>query len=688
MPLINFRTDFKGLQYGADRPGGGNSGQPFVQFPIEDASTPDQFKRYYEANRTGLDFPVRGGAISTLLDGGTGVISSTIDRERIQKFFKSAPRGTTFIEKQKGLQLTNPRTQVPNSLIFNNQQQQQLGNIFLPVTNVYAPTNTLAQVQTMGTGAHFNRHGNSPTIYEAPQNTYAFIAGAPQNNTATRNRLAILKVTKLLQKPITSGKELANLSLNRTLGADVNLVDKMGISQFRDQIYNYSGGPGSVYGIGFTRVFRYTDTDAIQKSETNPDPRFSVQGVEAVSYSNVALTYQQIATVNDETNSGRLATDPVIVDFRSYLPAGSSPVSDYVNNNIANSSNGVVGLGIGNPGQPRRRVNYITDSTFIGQDQLNMIDPLGDQLFYNPSEQTPWEVQGQNSKDIIKFAFECIDNNNLGQSIALIFRAFIEGQITDNNVAEYNTFRYLGRGENFRTYQGFDRSIGFTFKVFAQSRKELLPMYSKLNQLISQVYPDYSEEYYMMRGNVVRLTIGDYIYRIPGFLENVNVTINNSTTPWEIVLNQYLGEGIPEDDVRELPHMVTVQCNFRPIMDILPRKVSYKNQFVPLIVNKDNYLNPAAINNDLKNQPVGADLVAYQADQAAALEAAKAQDAAAAAAAAATAASNPVGALAASLEAKLSTLPKPAGFGNEPFDAREASLGLAKTLTNLNAFFR
>jgi hypothetical protein len=118
----------------------------------------------------------------------------------------------------------------------------------------------------------------------------------------------------------------------------------------------------------------------------------------------------------------------------------------------------------------------------------------------------------------------------------------------------------------------------------------MLPMYQKLNQLISQVYPDYSPEYNLMRGNVVKLTIGDYIYRMPGFLENVNVTIDNSNTPWEIVLAEF-----DERDVRQLPHMVTVQCTFKPIMDILPRKQDYANPFVPLIVNKDRYLDPILI---------------------------------------------------------------------------------------------
>lgn len=589
MPLINFRTNLTSLRFGADRPGGGDSGQPFVQFPIDDAAAPPIFRAYYEANRTGLDFPVRGGAITTLLDGGTGLISSTIDRERIQKFFGSAPRGTSFIQKQKGLQLSNPRIQVPNALTFTGIAAFE--NVFLPVTNIYEPTNTLAQVQVMGTGAHFNRHGYAPTIYQSPNRTYAYIVGNPDNNTETTNRLAILKVLKLLNNT-------NYLSTSARSGIDPTLVNRMGISPLQNQIYNYQGGPGSVYGVGFTRTSRDTDTRATDLLAKNTRG-FTVNGNPQPSgiskpYSAIALTYQQIAEQGTRTTNPEAPTRAKIQDFRRFTN-NNSPVilwSDYSNYNIANPSKGIngPGLGIGNPGAPITGSKY-TQFQPEGEDLLNMTDPLTDGLIYNPSDRDAWDRVGDNSKDIIRFAFECIDNNDPGFTLPLIFRAFIEGQITDTNRAEYNSFKYLGRGETFMTYQGFERTIGFTFKIAIQSRREMRPLFKKLNQLISQVYPDYSPNYNLMRGNVVRLTIGDYIYRTPGFLENVNVTIDNNNTPWEIVLNAY-DQG--EDDVRQLPHFVTVQCSFKPIMDILPRKVNYDNAFVPLIANKDHYLDPEA----------------------------------------------------------------------------------------------
>ena len=254
MPLINFKTNLTSLRFGMDQPGGGDSGQPFIQAPIETPNTPTEFKDLYTANRTSLDFPIRGGAISSLVNGTYTTKAALVDTERIKKFFASKPQGDAFINKQKGLQLTNPLTQVPNSLQFLGLS---LGNAVIPVTQVYNPQNTLAQVSVQGTGAHFNRQGVSPNIYESVYQTYQYIAGAPQNNTEVTNRLAILKALKL----IGSTNFLISSDPNNGLDIDPTLVDRLGISTIQNQLFNYSGGPGSNYGIGFTRIFRYTNTD-------------------------------------------------------------------------------------------------------------------------------------------------------------------------------------------------------------------------------------------------------------------------------------------------------------------------------------------------------------------------------------------------------------------------------------------
>jgi hypothetical protein len=580
MPLINFKTNFTSLKFGADQPGGGDSGQPFVQSPIDSVTLPVDIQNIYELNRTSLDFPIRGGALKSLDNGTYTTNAALIDANRIKQFFKSAPQGTAFINKQKGLQLTNPLTQVPNSLQFAGVG---LGNAVIPLTWVYNPANTIAQVGVQGNGTHFNRQGVSPNIYESVRQTYQYVVGAPQNNTAETNRLTILKALKL--DAGSNSNFVTNSSPVNGLSIDPALVDRLGISTIQSQLFNYPGGPGSTYGVGFTRIFRATNSQGVAIS-TQP----TGNPITGVAYSSIGLTYTQLA--NQNTVNPASPTVVKLQDFRTQL-AGASPLTpDYKLWNIETR------YGVGNPGAKDTRTFYSTTGNIkntTAVDKVNIINPF----FFSP-ENNPWGIaakRGEQPTDMIKFAFECVSNDvntadqNQGQSVALIFRAFLEGTISDNNQAEYSTFKYLGRGETFRTYQGVDRSISFSFKIFTQTRQEMQPLYKKLNWLMSQVYPDYSTTYNLMRGNVVRVTIGDYIYRMPGFLENVNVTIDNSNTPWEIVLGQYAGADATNDnDVRQLPHMVTVQCSFKPIMDILPRRSKYGDSYVPLIVNGDNYL--------------------------------------------------------------------------------------------------
>jgi hypothetical protein len=131
----------------------------------------------------------------------------------------------------------------------------------------------------------------------------------------------------------------------------------------------------------------------------------------------------------------------------------------------------------------------------------------------------------------------------------------------------------MGRGEEFFTYQGFSRQISFSFKIVAFSRSELKVMYNKLNHLISQVYPDYSENTNVMRAPLVKLTLGDYFYRVPGFIESINVTADNSTS-WEINLEEKLGLD-STSAVQELPHVLEVAISFKPIHNILPKRASF-----------------------------------------------------------------------------------------------------------------
>ena len=505
MPLINLKTTLKSLKFGSDRLGNGWSGQPYEQFPIPDLGNASPTAlAFYNNNRTGLDYPIRGG----LINGQVSLLNGQIDRDRIKKFFNDKPRGSAFLQKQIGLQLSNPKIQTGQSITgfsgLNSLLGESLNTSILENTRIYNNgQNTLTQVLTSGTGTHIPRHGTFPI--DTFSKYYMDIVGSEKLLTGTNlqdtNRLLILAKLKL-EKPF----DIQN----------INTVNRLGISLNNNLLFQYLGGPGSVYGIGSTTIKRSTDTlEAYNLSKNNT---FSM------SYSNIMNQNIVKSGYSKDMNSKSFP------DFRNVIDSESQ--MDYY------FANGV-------------DINFFVK----GVDKLNKFND------FNLTSDDPYTTLTDN-KDIIKFGFECMSNDYPGQSVPLIFRAFLTSGISDSNTGDWNSFKYMGRGETFKTYQGFQRSISFGFRVVAFSQEEMQPLYNKLNYLVSQVYPDYSAAGYM-RAPLVKLTLGDYLYRMPGVLTSVNLTIDNNT-PWEIDTDGIHGG--------QLPKMIDVSIGFDPIFSELPRR--------------------------------------------------------------------------------------------------------------------
>ena len=528
--LVDLKTNLKSLKYGSDRPGGGWSGQPYIQFPIEDNTTPSTIVEFYTKNRTSLDFPARGGGVTYQVGTQTYTLASQIDKSRIKKFFEDKPRGAAFIQKQIGLQLSNPKIETGNTLAGITQGAPLSG--LLENTRVYNNgKNTLEQVGVEGTGVHLTRHGTMP--FNILEKNYAATVGAQNKfNNSSQNRLLILQRLKMTKSP-TQFSNPANV-------LDINTVNNLGISLNKNLLFQYLGGPGSTYGIGSTTIKRSDDTTKVFAQNT--------------------MTYDQLMSQNKTS-----IAPSDIQDFRSKVDYSNSMPWDYKKSSLEWR------LNTGNPGSNQKPADY-TITVDTGIDKLNALP-----AFIFEDSVDPWAAKGKDTNDLIKFAFEAISNDNVGYSNAILFRAFLTS-MSDNNSAELSAFKYMGRGETFRTYQGFDRSISFGFKIAAQSRAELKPLYTKLNQLISQVYPDYSPSTNFMRAPVIRLTIGDYIYRMPGFLESVNVTVDG-TNSWEINIEE-------SSDVAQLPHSLDVTVSFKPIFDILPQRSTEFNK-TALITKSD-----------------------------------------------------------------------------------------------------
>jgi hypothetical protein len=549
--FLEQKTDFTTLKYGMDQPQGGNSGLPYVKFPMQDAGpVTNSILQFYQRNRNSLDYPIRGGSE---LDPGTGTARRTltgeIDQLRISKFLKDGSRGPAFLKKQVELQKTNPRIETTQGY-----QATSFGSI--PNTWIYDPSgkNLLSAVLTSGTGYRPDRIGINGFQF---QNFYAATIQKQFTtvNGKNRNRLLAFYQTKMFN---------SNREVRFT---DPNLYNTLGMSLNKSILFDYIQGPGSTYGVGKTIIRRVNDTTLVSNILT--------------------LTYDQIKA--QQTNGANALFQDVlnskIQDFRSKVasPSQRAKAWNFAKDSIQNKMNA------GNPGDPQiSRLNRTFTSyvrgTDVGIDRLNTLMP------FNVNEgDSPFE--NQYAKDIIKFAFEAISNDNPSKTTALVFRAFLSG-ISDNHSAEYNSFRYLGRGENFRTYQGFDRTVNFSFKIFAQSRQELRPMYEKLNYLTSQVYPDYSPTTSVMRAPIIKLTIGDYLYRTPGVLESINITIEDNAS-WEIA-------SLPGEKqsraVGELPHYLNVAVSFKPIMDILPRRAQELNDIPALLANRNMIIDSEAKN--------------------------------------------------------------------------------------------
>ena len=134
----------------------------------------------------------------------------------------------------------------------------------------------------------------------------------------------------------------------------------------------------------------------------------------------------------------------------------------------------------------------------------------------------------------------------------MVFRAYITA-LTDNVDATWTPVKYAGRGDSFYIYDGFSRKMSVSFKVAALSEQEMKPMYQKLNFLMGNLMPDYKDN--VMRGPLVRMTIGNYIDAQLCKLDSLSITIPNDS-PWEIAIN---------DTELILPHIIEVQLSFTPI---------------------------------------------------------------------------------------------------------------------------
>ena len=200
--------------------------------------------------------------------------------------------------------------------------------------------------------------------------------------------------------------------------------------------------------------------------------------------------------------------------------------------------------------------NYLTSPVYIQSrlklgDQGNKNTEGVDEL--NKLAEDTKSLLGSKAVDIIPFEFNIVEAG--GASKYLYFRAHLDN-LSDDYSGDWSGTKYIGRAEEFYTYQGFKRDINFAFKMAAFSKEELIPLYKKLNTLVGSTAPTYGKVGQFMRGTLSRITIGDYISKQTGFISSVGLSWDTNY-PWEIDL---YNEGY-----LRVPHLLNVSIAFTPI---------------------------------------------------------------------------------------------------------------------------
>jgi hypothetical protein len=176
-------------------------------------------------------------------------------------------------------------------------------------------------------------------------------------------------------------------------------------------------------------------------------------------------------------------------------------------------------------------------------DKYNAIDgPINGERPEKDGE--PEEIRGGagQSKDVIFFYFYDLVNEKY-----IPFRATVNS-ISEANSVEWDPVQYLGRPDKLYLYKGFERTLSFGFTAYANSLRELVPMWKRINYLVGLARPPkYTEAREGNNSNIssfmyppmVTFRLGDMYYDQPAVLSSISISIPDDAGMWET----YRGKG-------------------------------------------------------------------------------------------------------------------------------------------------
>lgn len=577
--LINLQTDLKSLKYSSIPLG---SQSPYVTKDIGQAP----------GNQIGRE-------IQSRIDDTSRIAQMLVDKPGLKYLANEALLQQTNIQDK--LQKARDKGKTLGGAIL-----QQLGST--AVNTVKIAASTLAQVPVNGTGTHFLKGFRTDTYLQPTNGNQVSgfaqffgaggVEGAPlalqgnpiegkaQSNFGQEVSPTEFKVTAqsaldyddYLNKPIPEGSEV-----NRSLAESGKPITLPG-PQYETTAQPYQLGRSNTLSEADQQELlpdngndgsqKYTPGNTYTGKDSTYNIAAAISGSNTIPTGDVASFYtpdgfypaqeatlgasktgnpQSLEQLKESINNNQ--EDIVsennfsqkIEDFRE----GSTNV--YSLNYSSNTVRRETRVNLGDQGK-KKAEGFYTSYSNVDPDAIDTINQL---------DISDTRIDGTDAaRDLAKFYFEVITPDG---SKFLHFRAFIDN-IDDSYNADWQGFNYVGRGEKFYTYGGFERDITVGFKIAAATRSELKPLYRKMVYLASVTAPTYGGQGFM-RGTLARMTIGSYFSQIPGIITSVKYNLIDDM-PWEIAMQN--PEGGTDDDVQELPMGLQCSISFKAIHDFAP----------------------------------------------------------------------------------------------------------------------
>jgi hypothetical protein len=555
MALLDLKTDLKSLKYGRDTPGGGDSGQPYIQASIPTGDT------------TSVPFDdgfIRGGAVGAAR-------ASIADLKRISSFFKSKPHGTLFIARQVGLQLSNPRPEVRQSntnLTFISTDQKQAGFEDIGATRIYnLGLNTLAQVPVNAFGVHFYRHGLLPIFGDAAK--YEAVATANNQGDGSFNKLVrIATKFKLGDKVSNSTRDvfgrddikseflpLEDARRFQRAARRVERRDNRASGVFykgytaRESalsaypkidpttliVDRYIGGPGSIYGVGETIIPRRSNTedkfkidDALLNANIFSGKSKTIdangQPIEIDYASLIGNIFNYSASIPTESVDIKKGIDLNAVTYTTPTSPSVDPIAQKyqdlvkaIKTNISHTINPSISINTVNPQVSRGATGF----KYYGNPSLSN---SGSTYTYSNTN-----VFSRDDSSILNIIFTALNPFSTVKS-TWNFSAYMTGY-KDSFNSTWNEINYNGRAESFYIYNKFKRNVSFNLKIPCFNKVELYKKHKELGQLASVTAGNYDNAY--LGGVLLQVKIGNYIDNEFAILNTIDLSIPDNAS-WDI----------------------------------------------------------------------------------------------------------------------------------------------------------